>query len=101
MNAALDAGAEDFKVTDSTYEIVTAPEKLEAVRSELSVKGFSPQSAEQVKLPKMTVPLEGKDAEIMIRLLEALEEHDDVQNVYANFDISDKLLESLVGSASP
>ena len=98
MGAALDAGAEDFKTTDSTYEIVTAPEKFAQIRQHLLDKGLLPQSAEQVRLPKSTVPLDGKNAQLMVRLLEVLEDHDDVQNVYANFDIADSLLENLVES---
>jgi YebC/PmpR family DNA-binding regulatory protein len=98
MAAALDAGADDFKTAESTYDVITTPAQLETVRKALVEKGLQPSSAELVKLPKTTVALEGKNAESMVRLMEALEEHDDVQHVWANFDISDKLLESLVGS---
>jgi YebC/PmpR family DNA-binding regulatory protein len=97
MNAALEAGADDFRATESAYEIITPPDKLDAVRAALVAKGLTPESAERVKLPKTTVPLDGKNAEQMVKLLEVLEEHDDVQNVYANFDIAEKLLESLAG----
>lgn len=100
MAAALDAGAEDFKVTDSAYEIVTGADDLAAVRDKLVAQGLEPQSAELSRIPNSTVPLDGKDAEAMLKLLEILEDHDDVQNVFANFDISDKLMESLVGSAA-
>jgi YebC/PmpR family DNA-binding regulatory protein len=98
MAAALEAGADDFRTAESTYDIVTAPAQFEAVRSALVAKGLQPTAAELVKLPKNTVNLEGKNAEAMVRLMEALEEHDDVQHVWSNFDISEKLLESLVGS---
>jgi YebC/PmpR family DNA-binding regulatory protein len=98
MTAALEAGADDFRTTDSSYEIITAPDKLDAVRTALTAKGLAPETAELVRLPKTTVPLDGKNAEQMVKLLEVLEEHDDVQNVYANFDISEKLLESLASA---
>ncbi len=96
MAAALDAGAEDFRVAESTYDVVTAPDQLEKVKTALAAKGLESASAELVRLPKTTVPLDGKAAEQMVRLMEALEEHDDVQRVWANFDISEKLLETLV-----
>ena len=99
MSAALDAGADDFRATDQAYEVVTPPDKLESVRQQLVAKGIEPSSAEMTRIPKTIVPLEGKNAEVMVRLLEVLEDHDDVQNVYANFDMSDKLLESLVEGA--
>jgi len=97
MAAALDAGAEDFRVAESTFDVVTPPDQLDKVRAALVAKGLEPASAELVRLPKTSVPLDGKHAEQMVRLMEALEEHDDVQRVWANFDISEKLLESLVG----
>lgn len=98
MTAALEAGADDFRATESAFEIITPADKLDAVRTALAAKGLTPESADLVKLPKTTVPLDGKNAEQMIRLLEVLEEHDDVQNVYANFDIAEKLLESLASA---
>ena len=100
MAAALDAGADDFKATDSLYEIITSPDSLSAVRDRMAAQGLEPQSADLSRIPNSTVPLEGKDAEAMLKLMEVLEDHDDVQNVFANFDISEKLLESLVGSTA-
>jgi YebC/PmpR family DNA-binding regulatory protein len=100
MNAALEAGADDFKATDSTYEIITQPDKLAEVRSALAARNLVPSSADLVKIPKTTVPLDGKNAEMMVKLLEGLEDHDDVQNVFGNYDIADKLLETLVGSGA-
>ena len=80
------------------YDVVTAPDQLEKVKTALAAKGLECASAELVRLPKTTVPLDGKAAEQMVRLMEALEEHDDVQRVWANFDISEKLLETLVAA---
>jgi len=98
MAAALEAGADDFRTAESTYDVVTSPAQFEAVRTALIAKGLQPASAELVKLPKTTVALDGKNAESMVHLMDALEEHDDVQHVWANFDIPEKLLESLVGA---
>jgi len=98
MAAALEAGADDFRAAESTYDVVTSPAQFEAVRTALIAKGLQPASAELVKLPKTTVALDGKNAESMVHLMDALEEHDDVQHVWANFDIPEKLLESLVGA---
>lgn len=95
MEAAVEAGADDFRATDTAYEVLTPPDKLEAVRVALAEKNFVSISGELIRNPKTTVPLEGKNAEHMVKLLEEMEDHDDVQHVFANFDISDKLLESL------
>ncbi len=100
MAAALDAGAEDMRSSDSTFDVMTAPADFDKVRAALVAKGLSPSSAELVKLPKSTIELTGKNAEAMVKMMEALEDHDDVQHVWANFDISEKLLESLVGSGA-
>ena len=95
MEAAVEAGADDFRATDTAYEVLTPPDKLEAVRVALAEKNFVSIAGELIRNPKTTVPLEGKNAEHMVKLLEEMEDHDDVQHVFANFDISDKLLESL------
>lgn len=85
--AALDAGAEDMKAEDDSFEIYTSPEDFEAVRDELTKQGITLADADLSMIPQTTVNLAGKDAEQMIKLMEALEEHDDVEDVYANFDI--------------
>lgn len=100
MEAALEAGAADFRSTDSGYEVITSPETLDAVKNSLLANKLEPNSAEIVKNPKTTVPIDGKNAEHMLKLMDALEEHEDVQEVYSNFDIPEKLIESLVGSES-
>ncbi|MYA96599.1 MAG: YebC/PmpR family DNA-binding transcriptional regulator [Nitrospinae bacterium] len=88
MELALEAGAEDFESSDDFFEIHTAPDAFESVREALEQSGIPTESAELAMLPKSTVKLEGREAEQMLRLMEALEDNDDVQNVYANFDIS-------------
>ncbi|MGQ9556837.1 MAG: YebC/PmpR family DNA-binding transcriptional regulator [Desulfurispora sp.] len=88
--AALDAGAEDMKTEEDSYEIYTAPEEVEAVRQKLVEQGMVVAAAEVTMLPQTTVQLSGKEAEQMLKLMEALEEHDDVQEVYANFVIDEQ-----------
>jgi len=95
MLLAIDAGAEDFRVEDEFYEIYTNFENLYEVRSKLEEQGIQIDSAEITYIPQTTVPLEGKNAEQMIKLMDALEENDDVQNVFANFDIDEEILEKI------
>jgi YebC/PmpR family DNA-binding regulatory protein len=96
MMAALDAGAEDVRIEEETYDVVTAPEDLPVVRQALDGAGIAYALAEVTMLPKSTVELQGKDAQQMLRLLEMLEDHDDVQHVYANFDIPESVMAALV-----
>jgi YebC/PmpR family DNA-binding regulatory protein len=91
---ALDAGATDLRQTDSSFEITTTPQDLEGVRRTLEMRGVPIQSAEVTYVPQSTVRLEGKEAQQVLRLVEGLEELDDVQHVYANFDIPDEVLEA-------
>ena len=95
LGKAIEAGAEDMKVTSDEYEITVAPEEVVRVRQALEAAGYRPSSAEVTLVPKSTVPVEGKEAQRVLRLLEALEDHDDVQHVYANFDIPDEVLEQV------
>ncbi len=94
MSAALDAGADDFKndPEEENYEITTAPEDLNKVKEHLEKQNIKPGLAEVTMVPRNYVKLEGKDAQKMLKLMEALEDHDDVQNVYANFDIPDEIM---------
>ncbi len=93
MLTAIDAGADDFKVEDEYYEIYTKFEDLYKVRSALEEAGIEVQNAEMTMIPQNTVKLEGKQAEQMLKLMNALEESDDVQNVFANFDIDEEIME--------
>jgi len=90
METALDAGASDVVEGDESVEVVTDAPGFEAVRDALQAAGFTPASAGVEMRPSTTVKLEGKEAETMLRLADALDDLDDVQNVYANFDISDE-----------
>lgn len=93
METALEAGAEDFEVQDDTYEITTPPEEIEAVRAALEAKGITVESAEVELVPSTTVQLEGDNARKMLKLMDLLEDHDDVQKVAANFDIAADILQ--------
>src|SRR6266852_6248537 len=84
-----DAGAEDLRSDEENYEIITAPESFEAVSSAIKAAGIEPQVAEISMVPQNYIKLEGGNAQQMLRLVEALEDHDDVQKVHANFDISE------------
>jgi YebC/PmpR family DNA-binding regulatory protein len=92
---ALEAGAEDVVEGDGQVDVVTEPAAFEAVRDAIGGRGLEALSAEVTMRPTTTVELEGKDAETMLRLAEALEDLDDVQEVYANFDLSDEQIEAL------
>jgi YebC/PmpR family DNA-binding regulatory protein len=95
MSAALDAGAEDMKNDpgEDNYEIITSPADFATVKEAVEKAGITVESAEVTMLPKNYVVLDEKSAEQMVRLMEALEDHDDIQNVYANFDIPDEVAE--------
>jgi YebC/PmpR family DNA-binding regulatory protein len=99
FDLALEAGADDVEeiAEDGTIEVLTTPENFEAVKQAFDDKGWSYVSAEITKIPQNTIKLEGKEAEQMLRLMEKIEDSDDVQNVYANFDIDMELLERLQG----
>jgi len=94
MTNSLDAGAEDFKndPEEENYEIITAPEDLNKVKDYLATKNIPMNLSEITFLPKNFVKLDVRDAEKMLKLMEILEEHEDVQNVYANFDIPDEIM---------
>ena len=91
---ALDSGADDLTVQDEHLEVITSPGNFEAVREAVEESGAIILEAELTMLPQSTVKSEGKEAERMLRLMEALEDSDDVQKVYANFDIPDDILEA-------
>ena len=90
MEAALDAGAEDVVESDESLDVVTTPQDFESVRNALGSAGFEPDNAEISMEPSTTVTLKGREAETMLRMMDALEDLDDIQNVYANFEISDE-----------
>ena len=89
MDIVLEAGAEDMKAEDDVFEISADPADYNAIEQALGDKGIETVSAEVTMVPDTTVKLEGKDAEKMMALIDALEEHDDVQNIYANYEIEE------------
>ncbi|MGI6643616.1 MAG: YebC/PmpR family DNA-binding transcriptional regulator [Bacillota bacterium] len=95
LEMAIDAGAEDIKTEEEAYEIYTGAEDLQTVQENLEKAGATILSADTVRIPKTTVTLEGEETARMLRLIDALEEHDDVSRVYANFDISDEIMEAM------
>jgi YebC/PmpR family DNA-binding regulatory protein len=98
MGIVLDAGAEDLRDDGSAWEVTTPPEKFEKVRDALTGAGIKPESAEVSWVPQNYVKLTGQQAQQMVRMIEALEESDDVQNVYANFDIDESEIQAAVAS---
>ena len=94
LSVALDAGAEDMNDDGGAWEIVSAPESFEGVRDAVKGLGLEPASAEIAMIPQNYVKLQGKDAQVMLKLMEALDDHDDVQHVWANFDIEEKEIEA-------
>ncbi|MEO5330591.1 MAG: YebC/PmpR family DNA-binding transcriptional regulator [Magnetococcus sp. YQC-5] len=96
LEAALEAGAEDMIVEGDEYEVITSPETFESVREALAAVGYNkPISAEITMRPQNSVTLDEKGATTMLKLLDMLEDNDDVQKVYANFDIPDEIMERL------
>jgi YebC/PmpR family DNA-binding regulatory protein len=96
MSIVLDAGAEDLRDDGSAWEVTTPPEAMEKVREALTAAGIKPSSAEVGFVPKNYVKLTGAQAQQMVRMMETLEDHDDVQHVYANFDIDEKEIQAAV-----
>ena len=89
MDIALGAGAEDLREDGDSFEIITAPEDFETVRAALETANIETAEAEISMIPQNYVKLEGKNAQTMIKLMDALEDHDDTQNVWSNFDVDE------------
>jgi transcriptional/translational regulatory protein YebC/TACO1 len=98
MGIVLDAGAEDLRDDGSAWEVTTPPDAMEKVREALLAAGIKPSSAEVGFVPKNYVKLSGVQAQQMVRMMETLEDHDDVQHVYANFDIDENEIQAAVAS---
>jgi transcriptional/translational regulatory protein YebC/TACO1 len=89
MELALGAGADDMREDGSNFEILTTPENFDAVRAALEEGKIATTASEISMMPQNYVKLEGKNAQTMLKLMEALEDHEDIQNVWANFDIDE------------
>jgi YebC/PmpR family DNA-binding regulatory protein len=97
MGVVLDAGAEDLRNDGINWEVISAPEAHDTVVEAVHKAGIETVSAQVAMVPKNVIKLEGKNAGGMLKLAEALEEHDDVQSVYSNFDVDEKEMEALAG----
>ncbi len=95
MEIAIEAGAEDVREDEGVFQVITAPDELEDVKEQIEQRGITVKEATLTYLPQSTVRVEGEKAEKLIKLLDALENHDDVQNVYANFDVPEEVLSSI------
>ena len=95
LDAALEAGAEDVKESETEFEVITSPSKFELVKKAFDGKGLIYNVAEISMIPKNTVRLDGKKAEQLLNLMEAFEDNEDVNHVYANFDIPDEVMEAI------
>lgn len=93
MMVALEAGAEDMKEDEESIEIICTPEDVEEVEKSIRDANYVPIMVEVTMLPQNTIHLDGDDASKMLKLMDALEEHDDVQEVYSNFDIDDEIID--------
>ncbi len=99
LSLVLDAGAEDVKVGEKAFEVITSPHDFEAVKKALADAKIEKALAEVTYIPQNTIRLDEKPAEQMLKLMEILDEHDDVQKVHANFDISDEVMEKVAVAA--
>jgi len=95
LEIVVSGGGDDMTDDGETWSVISSPDAHHAVLEELEKAGITPASAEVTQIPQNTVKVEGKQAAAVLRMMEAIEEHDDVQNVYANFDIDDSELERL------
>jgi YebC/PmpR family DNA-binding regulatory protein len=94
MEAVLEAGADDFRDDGDSYEVTSEPAAFEAVKEAVKALNIEPVTAKVAMLPQNYIKLEGKEASQMLKLMEAVEDHDDVQNVWSNFDIEEKEIEA-------
>jgi len=94
LNAALEAGADDVNDDGAVWEVICAPESFDGVRDAVKALGVEPASAEIAMIPQNYIKLTGKEAQSMLKLFEAIDDHDDVQHVWANFDIEEKEIEA-------
>ena len=94
LNAALEAGADDVRDDGDTWEVLSEPSAFESVKEAVKGLGIEPGTAQVAMLPQNYVKLQGKEAQQMVKLMEVLEDHDDVQHVWSNFDIEEKEIEA-------
>jgi transcriptional/translational regulatory protein YebC/TACO1 len=95
MEVAIEAGADDVRDQETEWEVITDPQAFDAVKTAIEKKGWKTLEARVGLIPQNTIRLEAGKAEQMLKLMDRLEDNDDVQNVYANFDIPDEVMEQL------
>ncbi len=100
LSLSLDAGAEDVEVGEKTFEVITNPQDFDTVKKALADAKIETALAELTFIPQNTIRLDEKPAEQMLKLMEVLDEHDDVQKAHANFDISDEVMEKVAAAAA-
>jgi len=98
LEKALDAGATDVKQVEKVFEVTASPDEMETVRQALERQGMPVLEARVDMVPQSTVKVEGKEAAAVLRLIEALEEQDDVQAVYSNYDIADEVIDAITAA---
>ena len=96
MELAIDAGADDLQTVDENYEITTAVENFEAVRKALEDAGVPMELAEITRIPQNTVSIDEKKGKALLKLMDILDDHDDIQKAYSNFDISDEVMAAII-----
>jgi transcriptional/translational regulatory protein YebC/TACO1 len=94
MTAVLDAGADDLQDDEDNWEVLSSPEAFPAVNEAVKALGIEPATAQVSMIPQNYVKLEGRPAQQMVKLMDALDDHDDVQHVWSNFDIAEKEIEA-------
>ena len=99
MELAIDAGADDLQTVDEHYEITTAVENFEAVRKALEDAGVPMELAEITRIPQNTVSIDEKKGKALLKLMDILDDHDDIQKAYSNFDISDEVMAAIIESS--
>jgi len=98
MGIALDGGAEDLRAEEEFFTVTCSPEAFEGVKKALEQKGVTIESAELQMIPESTVKVEGKDAETVLKLIESLEDHEDVHHVHSNFEMDDQVMANYQGT---
>ncbi|HEX3772376.1 MAG TPA: YebC/PmpR family DNA-binding transcriptional regulator [Polyangiaceae bacterium] len=99
MEVAVGSGADDYADSGEEWTVTTPADSLNTIVEALEKAGLKPKSSQLASIPKVKKPLEGRDAQVALNLAEALDDHDDVQNVFADFDVSDEVLASLEGAS--
>ncbi len=93
MDIVLEAGAEDMELDDSSFSVTTSPSDFEIVKEAIDAAGIGIENAEITMIPNNTVKVEKKTAEQLLKMMEKLDDHEDIQNVYSDFDIPDEVME--------